>query len=86
MLVAIVRRRLVFETINSTNIAAVSNRFVIDAGWHHMAITADSARRVITFYLDGNQIVCPLLCTPNVPSCRADARASLPCGLAAPTG
>jgi hypothetical protein len=32
--------RLVFETINSTNMAALSDAFVLDAGWHHMAVTA----------------------------------------------
>ena len=49
--------RLVFETINSTNMAALSDSFVLDAGWHHMAVAGDNARRVVTFYLDGNQIV-----------------------------
>ncbi|ELR18273.1 uncharacterized protein ACA1_370270 [Acanthamoeba castellanii str. Neff] len=48
--------RLVFETINSTNMAALSDAFVLDAGWHHMAVTGDNARRVVTFYVDGNQI------------------------------
>jgi hypothetical protein len=47
----------VFETINSTNLAAMSNSFVLDEGWHHMAVTGDKSLRVVTFYLDGNQIV-----------------------------
>jgi hypothetical protein len=37
--------------------AALSDGFVLDAGWHHMAVTGDNARRVVTFYVDGNQIV-----------------------------
>lgn len=49
--------RLVFETINSTNLPAVSDSFSLDSGWHHLAVTAEDARKLVTFYLDGAQTV-----------------------------
>ncbi len=73
---------MVFETINSTNLPAISPFFNLTEDWHHfgklqqlqlkqwkeyvvqgkinstiIAVTGDNARRVITFYLDGKQLV-----------------------------